>query len=49
MTTTLADIIVAEAVVGLKNKTRYVLKGVIIPCLIYVIIVGLIGLLVGRT
>jgi lactate permease len=45
----LADIIAAEAVVGLRNKTRYVLKGVIIPCLIYIIIVGLVGLLVGRT
>lgn len=45
----LADIIVAEAVVGLKNKTRSVLKGVIIPCLIYLIIVGLIGLLVAGT
>jgi len=45
----LADIIATEAVVGLRNKTRYVLKGVIIPCLIYVIIVSLIGLLVGRT
>jgi lactate permease len=44
----LADVIVAEAVVGLRNKTRYVLKGVIIPCLIYVIIVGIIGLLVIR-
>jgi lactate permease len=45
----LADIIAAEAVVGLRNKTRYVLKGVIIPCLIYIIIVGLVGVLVGRT
>ena len=42
----LADIITAEAVVGLHNKTRFVLKAVIIPCLIYLIIVGFIGLLV---
>lgn len=42
----LADIIPALAVVGLKGKEREVLKRVIIPCLIYVIIVGLIGLLV---
>lgn len=44
----LADIIAAEAVVGLKNKTVDVLKGVIIPCLIYLTIVGLIGLLISR-
>jgi len=42
----LADIIAAEAVVGLKNEERSVLKGVIIPCLIYVILVGIIGILV---
>jgi lactate permease len=41
----LADILSAEAVVGLKEKTREVLKGVIIPCLIYVFLIGLIGLL----
>jgi lactate permease len=41
----LADIVAAEAVVGLKNKEGKVLKGVIIPCLIYVLIVGLVGLL----
>lgn len=44
----LADIVAAEAVVGLKNQTRYVLKGVIIPCLIYAVMVGLVGLLVVR-
>ncbi len=44
----LADVLAAEAVVGLRNKTRDVLKAVIVPCLIYVIIVGAIGLLVGR-
>lgn len=41
----LADIIAAEAVVGLRNKTRLVLKGVIVPCLIYVVIVGILGLI----
>ena len=41
----LADIIAAEAVVGLKNEEAKVLKGVIIPCLIYVLIVGFVGLL----
>jgi len=42
----LADTIAAEAVVGLKNEERNVLKGVIIPCAIYVGLVGLIGLLI---
>lgn len=42
----LADIITAEAVVGLHNKTRFVLKGVIVPCLVYLFVVGFIGLLV---
>ena len=41
----LADIIAAEAVVGLKNEERKILKGVIIPCSIYVGLVGLVGLL----
>jgi len=44
----LADIIAAEAVVGLKNEERKVLKGVIIPCVIYVLAVGLIGILFLR-
>jgi lactate permease len=39
----LGDIITAEAVVGLKNKERSVLAGVIIPCLIYVVLVGVVG------
>lgn len=44
----LADIIAAEAVVGLKNEERKVLKGVIIPCVIYVLLVGLTGLIIAR-
>ncbi len=40
----LADVIAAEAVVGLKNEERKVLKGVIIPCIIYILLVGIIGL-----
>jgi L-lactate permease len=40
----LADILAAESVVGLKNKERHVLAGVLIPCLIYISIVGLVGL-----
>ncbi len=42
----LADIMAAEAVVGLKNRERDVLKGVIIPCLIYVLLAGIIGILI---
>lgn len=42
----LADIMPALAVVGLKGKEREILKRVIIPCLIYVLLVGLIGILV---
>jgi lactate permease len=40
----LADIMAAEAVVGLKNEERTVLKGVIVPCIIYILLVGAIGL-----
>jgi lactate permease len=40
----LADIIAAETVVGLKNEERKVLKGVIIPCAIYILMVGVVGL-----
>ena len=42
----LADILAAESVVGLKNKERAVLKGVIIPCLIYVALAGIIGMII---
>jgi lactate permease len=42
----LADILPAEAVVKLKHHERQVLKGTIIPCLIYVAIVGIIGMLI---
>ena len=41
----LADILAAETVVGLKHKEREILKGVIVPCLIYVGLVGLVGML----
>ncbi len=44
----LADVMAAEAVVGLKNKTRFVLRGVIGPCLVILAIVGMIGLLVSK-
>jgi len=42
----LADIMPALAVVNLKGKEREVLKRVIIPCLIYIFLLGIIGLLV---
>ncbi len=42
----LADIVAAEAVVGLKHKERQVLKGVIIPCLIYLILIGIVGMFI---
>lgn len=44
----LADILTAEAVVGVKNKEREILKGVFIPCLIYLTILGIIGLIIFR-
>jgi lactate permease len=40
----LADILTAEAVVGVKNQEREILKGVFIPCLVYLILVGIIGM-----
>jgi lactate permease len=42
----LADILAAETVVGLKNREREVLKGVILPCLIYILLVGLVGIFI---
>lgn len=42
----LADILSAETVVGLKNEERRILKGVIVPCLIYLLLTGLIGILI---
>jgi len=42
----LADILAAETVVGLKHQEKSVLKGVIIPCLIYLTLIGIVGLLI---
>jgi lactate permease len=42
----LADILTAEAVTGLKNSEVSVLRGVIIPCLIYLSIIGIIGIII---
>lgn len=41
----LADMLAAETVVGLKNKEREIIKWVGIPCLIYMFLVGILGLL----
>jgi lactate permease len=42
----LADMLTAETVVGLKNKERDIIKQVGIPCLIYAVLVAIIGMLV---
>lgn len=42
----LADILSAESVVGIKNKEIKILKGIIITCLIYVILTGLVGMII---
>jgi len=42
----LGDILTAEAVTGLKNSEIKVLKGVIVPCLVYLSILGLIGIMI---
>ncbi len=41
----LADILTAEAVVRVKNKEIDILKGVFIPCMTYLIIVGVLGMI----
>lgn len=42
----LADMLAAEAVVGLKNRERDILKGVIVPCLVYLVLIGTIGIMI---
>jgi lactate permease len=42
----LADMLAAEVVVGIKNQERAVLKGVIVPCFIYLVLVGIIGIFI---
>ncbi|HSV94426.1 MAG TPA: L-lactate permease [Spirochaetia bacterium] len=44
----IADIMAAEAVVGMKNKTRSVLRGVVGPCLVCLSILGVVGFLILR-
>lgn len=42
----LADILTAEAVTGVKNGEIHVLRGVIFPCLIYLLLLGVIGFII---
>lgn len=42
----LADILVAEAVVGVKHREKDVIINVIVPCFVCLFVVGLIGLLI---
>lgn len=42
----LADMVTGEAVVGVKNKERDILKLVILPCLLCLALVGIVGMLV---
>ena len=42
----LADVLPAQAVVGLSGKEREVIKKVLLPCLIYTGLVGIVGLIV---
>lgn len=44
----LADILTAEAVVGEKNLERKIIKGVIIPCLLCLLLAGIIGLIIFK-
>lgn len=41
----LADILTAEAVVRVKNQETDILKGVFIPCMTYLVLVGIIGMI----
>lgn len=40
----LADMLSGQAVVGVKNHERQILRGVFVPCLAYLILVGIIGM-----
>jgi len=44
----LADMLVVETIVGLKHQEREILKAVVLPCLIYILLVGLLGILTGK-
>ncbi len=42
----LADMLAAETVVGLKHKERELLKRLFFPCLTYIILAGIVGMLI---
>lgn len=42
----LADILTAEAVTGVKNGEIHVIKGVIVPCITYLFLLGIIGFII---
>lgn len=42
----LADILTAEAVTKMENSEIKVLKGIIIPCLVYLSLLGIVGLII---
>ncbi|KKU17130.1 MAG: L-lactate permease [Parcubacteria group bacterium GW2011_GWC1_45_9] len=42
----LADMLAAETVVGLKNKEAEIIKKIFVPCLIYVLLAGIIGMVI---
>ena len=44
----LADMLSAQAVGEVKDKTREVLRGVILPCLVYLVVVGILGMIFVR-
>lgn len=43
----LADMLAAQAVLGVKNQEREILKGVFIPCLIFLVMIGTIGMAIN--
>ena len=42
----LADILAAEAVAKVKNQEVQIIKGVLVPCLTYVILLGILGMII---
>lgn len=44
----LADILAAEAVAKVKNQEVRVIKGVLVPCITYVILLGILGMIITQ-
>lgn len=44
----LSDMLAAETIVGLRHQERYLIKQLIIPCGVYVLLAGLIGILIVK-